>query len=154
MKTKLFSLFAVVIVFVACDKNSVYNKLDRDFENSRWQSDDVKTFEFVIEDDSKMYNIDLQFSHIYDYQYATVPLEIKMTAPDGKEEQIPFELQIKDASGKQLSDCTGDMCDLVVPMKENLKLAKGTYKITVGQKFKIPYLPNVLALGVNVKTVE
>ena len=154
MKTKLFYLFAIAIVLVACDKNSIYSKLDRNFENSRWQSDDVKTFEFTIDDDSKIYNIDLQFSHIYDYQYAKVPLEIKMTAPDGTEEQVPFELQIKDASGKQLSDCTGDMCDLVVPMKENLKLTKGNYKITIGQKFKIPYLPNVLALGVNVKTAE
>lgn len=153
MKTKLLCFFFFVLLLVSCDKNSVYSKLDRNFENNRWQSDEVKTFEFTIEDDSKTYNLELQFSHIYDYQYEKVPLNITLTGPDGTVAPIPFELIIKDASGKQLADCTGDMCDLIVPLQQNVKLAKGTYQLTVSQAFKKPYLPNVLALGLNVKIV-
>lgn len=153
MKTKILFIFAFLTLLVSCDKNSVYSKLDKNFESNRWQSDDVKAFEFTLEDDTKTYNLELQFSHIYGYEYENVPLDITITNPDGKEEQIPFILKVKDASGKQLAECTGDMCDLIVPVKENIKLSKGNYKITIAQSFKKPYLPNMLALGINVKIV-
>lgn len=153
MKTKCIFFLALISVLTSCDKNSVYSKLDKNFESNRWQSDDVKTFEFTLEEASKTYNLELQFTHIYDYQYESVPLDIQLTHPDGKVETIPFTLKIKDASGKQLADCTGDMCDLFVPLKENITLNKGTYKLSVAQSFQKPYLPNVLALGVTVKAV-
>lgn len=153
MTIKPFIFLGLLFLLMSCDNNSVYSKLNKDFENNRWQSDDVKTFDFAIEDTSKTYNLELQFSHIYDYQYESVPLDIQLTHPDGKVETLPFALKIKDATGKQLADCTGDMCDLFVPLKENISLNKGTYKLSVAQSFQKPYLPNVLALGVTVKAV-
>ncbi|MCG2612202.1 hypothetical protein LZZ90_11860 [Flavobacterium sp. SM15] len=154
MKTRLFLLLGIFTMFISCDKNKVYSKLDTDFENNRWSSDQEKIFDFSIEDDSKTYTLNLKFSHIYDYQYESIPLLIKITSPDEKEEQIPFDLKIKDATGKQLAECSGDVCDLLVPLKENAKFLKGAYKISITNQHKGPYLPNVLGIGLEVITVK
>lgn len=154
MKLRFLTALGTFLFLMSCDKTSVYSKMDNTFENNRWASENAKTHEFTIEDDSKMYNLNLKFSHVYDYEFESVPLNIQITSPDGKEEQIPFDLKIKDASGKQLAECSGDICDLTVPLKENIKLQKGTYKITLATTFKGPYLPNVLGVGLEVKTVN
>ncbi|MEW5677495.1 gliding motility lipoprotein GldH [Flavobacterium enshiense] len=154
MTIKHFIFLGLLSFVTSCDKTSVYSKMETDFESNRWTSDNTKTFDFAIEDDTKTYTLNLKFSHVYDYQYASVPLKITLTGPDGKEEQMDYELKIKDAAGKQLAECGGDVCDLIVPFKENVKLSKGTYKVTFAHAFQGPYLPNVLGVGLDVKTVN
>jgi gliding motility-associated lipoprotein GldH len=149
MKAKHF-LFSLFILFISCNKNNVFGKLDKDFDSNRWESKDKKQYEFTIEDDSKVYNLSLLFSHVYDYQFDKVPMVISITDPAGKTENIAFDLQIKDASGKQLADCGGDFCDLKYVFKTKVSLQKGNYTIVVSHKFNGPYLPNVLAVGLNV----
>ncbi|MGX7668825.1 gliding motility lipoprotein GldH family protein [Flavobacterium pedocola] len=154
MKAKAILFLSLLFVSVACDKSSVYSKLDTDFENNRWTTENVKTHEFTIEDASKTYNLNLKFSHVYGYPYESAPLLIKIVGPDGKEEQLPFNLKIKDANGKQLADCSGDFCDLISPIKENVKLLKGKYTVTLSNALKGPYLPDVLGVGLEVEAVK
>ena len=154
MKLRLLFAIGLVLLLLSCDKTSVYSKLDRNFENNRWPSNDRKTHTFEITDDSKHYNLKLKFSHIYDYQFENVPLSIKIISPDGTTEELSYDLKIKDASGRQLADCTGDVCDLTAPFKENIKLSKGSYTVTIANTFKGAYLPNVLGVGFEVKSAE
>lgn len=155
MKTRAILFLSLLFISVACQKaKSTYSKFDTDFENNRWTTSDEKKYSFEITDDSKNYTIDLKFSHIYNCQYEKVPLRITISDPNGNVEQIPFVLKIKDASGKQLSDCTGDVCDVTVPFKENIRLSKGNYTLTITNTFTGAYLPNVLGVGLEVKTVE
>lgn len=62
-----------------------------------------------------------------------------------------MDINLKDGMAKDLSDCMGDICDIEITVKE-LKLAKGNYKITVQNRFAHAYVPNVLALGIRIKT--
>ncbi|MGH2666242.1 hypothetical protein [Flavobacterium sp.] len=151
MKTRplLLTCFIVSLLF-SCNQTAVYSNFDRDFTNNRWEKTDKKTYDFSIDDETKQYNIILKFSHVYDYQFANVPIDIKITDPAGKEEKFTVDLKIKDDSGKQLAECAGDICDLSVKIKDNVTLAKGNYNITVSNSFDGPYLPNVLGVGLNV----
>ena len=50
-----------------------------------------------------------------------------------------------------MADCSGDICDLFYRIKENKKLVKGIYKISVSHNFEgAEYLPNVIGIGLNV----
>ena len=111
MNAKHLLLCSIFFLFISCNKNNVFRKLDKDFDANRWEQKDKKQYDFAIEDDSKTYNLSLLFSHVYDYQFDKVPMVIALTDPLGKTENIDFDLQIKDASGKQLADCGGDFCD-------------------------------------------
>ena len=101
-----------------------------------------------------MYDLTFRFSHVYDYQFDSVPIAFSIENPKGEKENFNIDLAIKDSSGKQLAECAGDVCDLKFKIKEKIKLTKGTYKVTVSQSFNGPYLPNVIGIGLDVNDVK
>lgn len=152
MKTK-FLLFIILPLLFSCADNH-FRQFEILPEDQRWLASDEKTFEFEIENDAQLYNLVFQFSHVYGYQFASIPLNVTVLSPDGKTENLDIDLKIADDSGKQLADCSGDVCDLSYKIKEKTKLQKGNYKITVSHKFKGPYLPNVIGIGLAVENVK
>lgn len=147
MLKKYFLLPFVFTFFISCNQSAVLDKFYKLPENNRWLKSDVKTFEFSITDESLDYDMILQFSHVYDYQYNSVPLKMTIESPSGDKKVITVDLKIKDSSGKQLAECSGDICDLKQKIFEKTKLSKGNYKISITQEFKGSYLPNVLGIG-------
>jgi len=154
MKKNIFLLFALFFVVISCNKLEVYNQFDDGFAENRWQENDVKTYDFTIDDDSKLYNITFRFSHVYDYQFNSIPINFTIVNPNGEKQIKQIDLQIKDTSGKELAECSGDFCDLNYMLEENVKLSKGNYKIMVSHAFQGPYLPNVLGVGLKVAIVK
>lgn len=154
MKRTLLLLLCSILLCVSCDQKEIYRKIDDNFSQNRWDQKDSKTYAFTITDETKPYTIFFLFSHVYDYQFDQVPMDFKIIDPSGKEEIISNSIKIKDANGKQLADCGGDFCDLKQLLKEKVSLQKGEYKIIVTQRFKGPYLPNVLGVGIEVEVAK
>lgn len=154
MKNTTLLFVGFFFLLISCNKKAVFDQFDTDFESNRWLEKDSKTYDFTIDDDSTLYNITFAFSHVYDYQFSSVPLNIKIVDPSGKEEPMTIDLQIKDASGKQLADCSGDVCDLFFKIKEKTKLQKGNYKAIISHSFSGPYLPNVIGVGLKVEEAK
>jgi gliding motility-associated lipoprotein GldH len=153
MKTKLLFVFFIFSLLISCSDNH-FRRFDILPEDQRWLASDEKVYEFDIENDTQFYNIVFQFSHVYGYQFASIPLNVSIESPDGKTEQLTIDLKIADDSGKQLADCSGDVCDLYYKIRERTKLQKGKYKITVSHTFKGPFLPNVIGIGLAVENVK
>lgn len=154
MKTKLLLLLSLLTVFISCSNPNNYSEFVDFGEDNRWQKDDVRTFNFDIADDTQTYNLTFKFSHVYDYQFATVPINFTIENPTGGMENLSIDLAIKDSAGEELAECGGDICDLKYSLKEKIKLQKGKYKVTISHSFEGPYLPNVLGIGLNVESVK
>lgn len=148
---KAVLVFGLFFLAISCNKLEVYNQFDDGFAENRWQKTDVKTYEFTIDDTTKLYNITFRFSHVYDYQFNSVPIHFTIVNPQGEEQKKEIDLQIKDASGKELAECSVDFCDLNYKLEEKVQLQKGTYKIIVSHAFEGPYLPNILGVGLKVE---
>jgi gliding motility-associated lipoprotein GldH len=153
MKLKLIFLFLFTIL-QSCNKNQVFNEFHNDFEDNRWASNDVKVFEFENVASDGLHVIKLQLSHIYDFDFAEIPIEVELIAPSETKEVLLIDLKLKDASGNDVGDCTGDICDVYCPIKSNVKLQKGIYTIKVKSNFPGAYLPNILGVGVVVEKLE
>lgn len=154
MKSKsIFFLFSVFFL-ISCSEKTEYSKFIRLPENHRWFKTDTKTFEFTIDDDSKFYNVIFEFSHISDYQFASVPIKIDVMNPTGEEEFHHIDFNIIDKNGKPLADCGGDICDMSMNILEKTKLQKGKYTIKISHDFDKPYLPNVIGIGIKVKELK
>ena len=138
MKKIYLLLFSLLCACYSCNNigSAYYNVYDE--------------FEFSIPDDSA-YDMTLKLSHVYDYQFDNIPLQIIIVDPDGKQEEFPIDLKIKDASGNEIGECAGDVCDLNYTIKKNSNLLKGDYKVTVSHNFNGPYLPNILGIGLDIK---
>lgn len=154
MKKKTLLLLSLFTVLISCSKQSQFSQFDTFGEENRWQKADAKTFEFDITDDTQLHNIVFRFSHVYGYQFASIPLNVVIESPDGKKEELKIDVPIKDDSGKDLGECAGDICDLNYKIEEKIKLQKGNYKITFSHSFEGPYLPNVIGIGLNVESVK
>ena len=152
MKTKTLLLLSLFTILISCSKQNQFSQFDTFGEENRWQKSDAKTFEFDITDDAQLYNLVFRFSHVYGYQFPTIPLNVIIESPDGKKEELKIDVLIKDNSGKDLGECAGDICDLNYKIEENIKLQKGKYKITFSHSFEGPYLPNVIGIGLNVES--
>ena len=151
MKTKLLLILFTLFGLTSCNKNSVYSTFYKNNENNRWLKSDAKTFEFAIDDESQLYDIIFNFSHVYDYQFSTVPINFVIENATGNKENFTIDLMIKNKSGKQIADCSGDICDLKLKIKEKYKLEKGNYKVIISTSFKGDYLPNVIGVGLEIK---
>ena len=150
MKPKfIFPIFAFLLL-ISCSEKTDYKKFIKLPEDHRWLKSDSKIFEFTIDDDTKLYDVTFEFSHIYDYQFASVPIKIDVKNPSGEEEFHNIDFNIKDSKGKPLADCGGDICDMSMNVLEKTKLLKGKYQIKVGHDFNGPYLPNVIGVGIKV----
>lgn len=151
MKTKLLYLSALFFLLMSCNSSGTFSQFDKMPESNRWLKTDVKEYQFEIKDDSKSYDMVFEFSHVYDYQFTGIPVLFVIESPDGKVENLAVDVPIKDASGKQLADCSGDVCDLKYTIKGKTKLIKGTYKVKISHNFETaPFLPNVIGVGLEV----
>jgi hypothetical protein len=144
-------LLLLVFAALSCQKTVVFKDVKKDFTDNQWAATDVKKFEFKLKKDIELGDIKLLFSHVHDPQYATVPVSVTIENPAGEKENFFMNLLLKDSDGNDMSDCSGDICDLYTNIKEGVKLSKGTYKVTVENKFAYAYLANVLAVGVSVE---
>lgn len=154
MKAKITLLFTALTLFVSCDKSKLFSEFNTFGESNRWQKTDVEVYEFAVEDDSQQYDLTFRFSHVYDYQFDSVPINFTIEKPNGEKENFSIDLAIKDSSGKEIAECAGDVCDLKFKIKEKIKLEKGNYKVTISQNFNGPYLPNVIGIGLDVNSVK
>ena len=150
MKAKLI-LIALVLALTSCNMNALYDEFNRDFSDNRWEASDVKSFEFENKQSEDVCELKLHLGHIRGFQFNEVPLEVEITTPDGNSEKLSVTMKFTDESGKDIGDCSGDICDLFQTVKTFEKLEKGKYKVAVKSKFSGPYLPNVLGVGIVVE---
>jgi gliding motility-associated lipoprotein GldH len=143
-------LIVVVFIFLSCDQNRIYSEFDSNLENNRWSSNDSKEFSFSIENE-EVVDVILHLGHIYDFQFASIPIQMEITYPDGHTEIIPIDLKVKNEKGEDIADCSGDICDLYYKVKNKVTLEKGNYSIVITNKFNGAYLPNILGVGVQIK---
>lgn len=152
------ALKSIILLFClslfSCKDDSIFDKMDKNFKSNQWEKSEIKTYEFSIDDEKQWHDITLKFAHVYDYQFASIPLKIVIKNPSGIDESITLDLKIKDANGNELADCGGDICDLKQIIKKKVKLKKGNYTILISHDFKGPYLPNVLGVGVKVSVAK
>jgi len=147
MKAK-FVLITFLFTFLSCNKSKIHDDFDSSFDNNRWDATDVRVFEFENTQSEAVCDLKLHFGHISGFQFKEVPLEVEITSPDGKSEVLSVAMKLIDESGKDIGDCTGDICDVFQTIKTFQNLEKGKYKVAVKSKFTGPYLPNVLGVGI------
>ena len=144
---KKLLLLVMLLPFFACS-DAVVSDSTKNFEDNRWLQSDAKSFSLELGEDITSGKLVLNFSHVFDPGYNNIPVSIALTTPDGETETIMAKLELRTKSGKDLSSCTGDICDLKQIIKKNASFEAGTYKVKVQHGFSGPYLPNVLMVGV------
>lgn len=150
MKLQSLLIGSILILILSCQYNSVYNKMDLEFDQNRWYKNSPKNHLFSIEQEGK-YDVFIHFKHVYDFQFDSIPLIIKSKNPDGKMDVITFYLSVKNEKEKDRGDCVGDICDLKEILFASKEMKSGNHEVSIEHQFKHDYLPNVLGVGLSVE---
>jgi len=148
MNKIFFPLIIAALLLTGCEKTA-FKQYDTDFVGNRWQKNDVKTYNFELKENGT-YDVMIDFSHVYGTQFNSLPLKVIMVKPDQSRETADYLLELRDADGNELGDCSGDYCDLREPVFSKRELKAGNYQISVANNFEYDFVPNVLGIGVRV----
>lgn len=141
---KFYGLLVLCFVVLACNKNQVYREIVDLPEEHRWSDKDIQVHEFTIEE-MGAYSVYLNVSHVRGTEMTKFPLQLEVTKPNGSVEKATLTVDLSK------TDCVGDICDVKFPIKENLNLEKGSYKISYYPQSQFGFIPNILAVGLVVE---
>ena len=140
--------FSGLLLLAGCGKTA-FKEYETDLVGNRWQKNDVKTYNFELKEGGT-YDVLVDFSHVYGTQFNALPLKVIMVKPDQTRETADYLMELRDADGNELGDCSGDYCDLREPVFTKLDLKAGNYQVSVANNFDYDFVPNVLGIGIRV----
>lgn len=147
-------LIIIAIALTGCDKTRVYED-NQDITNYKWEYKDVKSFTAEITDTTKAYNLYVNVRHGFQYEWRNMYVNITTVFPDGKSLQKRVSLELSEADGHWFGKCTGDNCDMQVPLQMGARFPQtGKYTFKISQDMRVNPLPNMKAIGFRIETAQ
>jgi gliding motility-associated lipoprotein GldH len=143
MKRKIFPAMIIILFFVSCSSDNIFEKHEK-MDGNKWLKSKVLTFEVPIEDTSSVYNISLAIRHAEYYPFANILIGINQITPSGEERYKDFDLKLRNADGSFIGDGSGDIWDTELLVYDKISFnTKGIYKFMVEN-----HMPNVETEGI------
>jgi len=145
----LFFVFALLLG--SCNNNVIFTEY-RKFDNNQWYAKNKAEFDVDIKDNVNLNNISLMIRHADSYPYSNIFLFVETTYPDGKKLTDTMEVIMANSKGEWLGSGAGDIFDLKVPIKRNVKFPLvGKYKFSFTQAMRTDPLPMVMDFGFEIE---
>src|SRR5690606_7877128 len=94
------------------------------FKENEWHAADKAVFEVEISDTNTLNNISLMIRHADAYPYSNVFLFVTSRYPDGKVTRDTMEVMLSNDKGEWQGSGAGDIFDLKVPVKKNIRFPR------------------------------
>lgn len=144
-------LFGMLLFLSACNKNVVYSEY-KTFEENEWHAKDKVSFELDITDTQSLHNISIMVRHADDYPFSNIFLFVTTSYPDKKVLTDTMEIILANSQGKWQGDGAGDIFDLKVPVKKNVRFPlSGHYKFEFVQAMRTDPLPQIMDFGFEIE---
>lgn len=145
------ALCLLVVLLSACGKNVVYSKYHT-FANNEWFAKDKAVFEVDVTDTQNLHNILLKVRHADSYPFSNLFLFVTTRYPDGKVLKDTMEIILATSKGEWQGSGAGDIFDLEVPVKKNVRLAlPGKYEFAFEQGMRVDPLPMIMDFGFEIE---
>jgi len=149
--SRISSLILALVFFAACNKNVVYREY-RTFEENEWHSKNKAVFEMDINDTQSLNNISLMLRHADGYPFSNIFLFVTTSYPDGNVKTDTMEVMLANSKGEWQGDGAGDIFDLKVPIKKNVRFPlSGHYKFEFTQAMQADPLPLIMDFGFEIE---
>ncbi|MCU0361650.1 MAG: gliding motility lipoprotein GldH [Bacteroidia bacterium] len=149
--SRISSLLLALFVLVSCNNNVVYREYHA-FEENQWYAKDKAVFELDINDTQSLNTISLMVRHADGYMFSNIYLFVTTTYPDGNVKTDTMEVMLASSKGEWQGDGAGDIFDLKVPIKKNVRFPlSGHYKFEFTQAMQADPLPLIMDFGFEIK---
>jgi gliding motility-associated lipoprotein GldH len=149
----LILLFLLAFVY-SCDSNRIYEE-NLAVDEEGWRADDIKTFQFEIEDTISALNLYINLRTSTDYQYSNIYLFLYSEYADGYADKDTLEFILAEPDGRWLGESSGTVVENKIVISSGGRFAtKGTYTFKLEQAMREEVLPEVLDVGFRVELKE
>ncbi len=150
----LFVLCISILFFSACGPEVIFEK-KLEIPASGWTYQDTLHYEFEIMDTSKVYNLFLDLGHTTDFSSQNLYVKLYTGFPNGQRPAQRLSIDIADKTGAWLGKCSGEKCQLDLPIQSNAYFNQlGTYSFTVEQFMRVDSLAEVLSAAFRIEVAE
>lgn len=129
-------VIAMVLVFVSCDTNSVFDAY-QPIDKQQWSKENTLHFPFEVKDSTHQHNLFISLRNNKEYAYSNLFLITAMRFPDGNVVVDTLEYDMADSAGKFLGKGFTDIKENKLFYKENILFpTKGSYTFEVRQAMR------------------
>lgn len=147
-------LIALVAVFVSCDSNKIYEE-HFDVDSDGWHTDDIKTFQFDIEDTVSALNLYVNIRTSTDYPYSNMYIFLHSAYPDGYTDMDTLEFLLAEPDGRWVGESSGTVVENNILISQGGRFAtRGTYTFKIENAMRDEVLPEVIDIGFRVELME
>ena len=148
---RILCLSILPLSFFGFKQEYLFNSKDK-IENSIWTYQDLKRFQFSIQDTSALYNIHLSLSAVDSFATENIYIKLWTAFPDGKQLEYIKSIPVFDNEGKILGDKSGQTYTQQVVLQENAFFNQvGSYQITIEQFMRTDSLSGISSVGLIVE---
>ena len=148
---KYVLIFISCLILSACNKSVVYSKYIT-FKDNEWFAKDKAILDVEISDNSNLNDISLMIRHADSYPFSNIFLFVTTKYPDGKTLTDTMEVVLANSKGEWQGNGAGDIFDLTVPIKKNVKFPQtGKYQFIFEQGMRQDPLQMMMDFGFEIK---
>jgi len=148
-------IIALLFISISCKKEStVYSKYYY-FEKQEWSSKDTAKFRVDIIDTTSLCDVNIKIRHGELYPYSNLYVFLTTIYPDNRKQTDTIECILANSKGEWYGSGLGDMYDITLPIKKNIRFAKsGVYQFYFVQAMRQDPLPNISEFGFEIIRVS
>ncbi|MBM3437443.1 MAG: hypothetical protein FJY07_14650 [Bacteroidetes bacterium] len=147
-------LIGLAFFLLSCSEKNVfeqYQKLDK----QSWNRFNILKFEVPVTDSVNEFDVFLAIRHLPEFQVKEFTVNMTLYAPSGEVRTANHVIEFTDKEGNSLSECLGDFCDILIPLREDFVFPeKGTIRFEIENKYPKIELPGILEVGFVVKRTK
>jgi len=151
LKSKYFVILCLTFCLAACNRNIVFSEY-KSFPNSDWKINDTVSFDVELNDKVSFHDINLLVRHAETYPYRNIIVFVTVKYPDGAIRTDTMDVLLANDKGEWLGSGAGDIFDLTVPAKKNLRLPlTGKYRFSFIHGMRDNPLPLIMDFGLSIE---
>lgn len=144
-------LASCCLFLTACNKDIIFDKTIK-IPDASWSYDNPLPFEFEVSDTTKTYQILLEVEHAGDFGFQNCYVQITTKFPNGEVKKQPVSLELAAQSGIWTGKCSGNDCNLEIPLQAKAKFKQpGKHSIIVEQFMRVNPLLGIKAISLKIK---
>ena len=154
MKNNICIVICLVLFIVSCIN---LNKFDQNIpiKHSEWNIDNILRFAYNSEDTAHSKDVFINFRHTGLYKYNNIILFVTTLAPDGNSIKDTIEFTIADAKGKWVGSGIGDVSDVRLAYRHNVKFGQlGKYIFYIQHGMRDIKLEEVVDVGIRIQDAK
>lgn len=143
-------IISILIVFISCSGGTVFKEFIK-MEKLSWNRFQVLKFNVPVKKNTS-YDFQVVIRHIPEVPFNGLPVNITLQTTSGETRSLDYTIRLKENDGKLKADCMGDLCDIIVTIKDDLRFTEdGICDVTLSNRMHKVESPGILEVGLIVK---